>query len=121
MDYILSFIYPSSTDNTTNIVVDKCNKKVKDVYSEQCEVINKFLETRDKSILNKPGGGGEHNPNDKRVKRLVNDAMSLRVYNDFIDDVSVNLPVILKNEIKKQHILTNNTAKKRLVNYLYDK
>jgi len=117
MDYLLSYIYPSSV-----ITIVDTNTEIHSVtvtYKDAVNTINEFLKSRKIDCVNKPAGGGEHNPKDKRVKKLVNDAMSTRVYNDFIDDINYNLPFILQHEIKKQHILTMESARKRLANYMY--
>lgn len=116
MDYLLSFIgYSSQTPAE--------NKKVKDTYPEQYNTIKTFLETRNvkSKHTHTPGCGGEHNPHDLRVKKGYNVAMSARVYKDFIDDININLPIILKNEMKNHQILTQRNARKLLTNYLYNK
>lgn len=127
MDYLISWFYPSSltssinnengNENGDNIKILKINK-IDITYTNECKVINEFLEKRNSTQLFTPGGGGCHDMNDIRVKQLYNDAMSDYTYNEFINEINLNLPYLLRKEIKCKNNLTKKCAKSALMNYL---
>lgn len=138
MEFLLSFFQSSTVTQNTDIViipsesetvdntVDKIDKidkidnnkiaKLNVKYSNEVQTINEFL-IKSKHSVHKPGGGGSHDLKDKRVRKLLNDALSQRTYHDFLDDINCSLPVLLKREMKRQN-LTMGVAKKSLTNYL---
>lgn len=123
MDYLISWFYPSSLTSSINengngddIKILKINK-IDLTYTNECKVINEFLEKRNSTQFT-PGGGGCHDMNDIRVKQLYNDAMSDYTYNEFINEINLNLPYLLRKEIKCKNNLTKKCAKSALMNYL---
>jgi len=129
MEYLLSFLYPSTSSinectikNEKEPIVNGENNKIVNVdkYREEKKVISDFLIKYSASSNHTftPAGGGVHDLKDSRVKKLYNDAMSERIYRDFIDDINSELPKLLKKEMAKNN-LTQNAAKKCLINYLY--
>lgn len=127
MEYIFS-IFRSSTDTSSNdtndtpsnntIEIINTSNKLSNKYSNELQIIDAFLQ---KNYLNNngtPGGGGVHDPKDLRVKKLYQKAISRRIYNDFIEEIHTQLPIMLEKEMKRQP-LTKKIAKETLRKYLY--
>lgn len=130
MDYIIRFFcaHPKSITNENTKDTNEDIKFVKQIdirYENEINVINTFLNKHTSNTYAnicfkgsfKPGGGGCHDINDDRVKKLYNDAVTTSIKREFLHEIDENFQEILN----KQTHLDYDIAKKLLMTYLCDK